>query len=47
MSLNTMHHHRKMVEVRDNGGRDWDREYRLTRDTIKKLKDKDKKAAVA
>jgi hypothetical protein len=28
LSLNSMHHHRDMVEVR--GGKDWEREYKLT-----------------
>lgn len=42
LSLNTMHHHRDMVEVRERG-QDWDREYRLTKETLKRLAAKDKK----
>lgn len=39
LSLNTMHHHRGMIEV-DNGA-DWDRGYRLTREARKKIQRKE------
>src|SRR5437870_988196 len=37
LSLNSMHHHRGMIEVKGTGN-DWDRQYRATKATVKRFK---------